>query len=112
MFIHMESTLFLLGIFFIVLGIIIKHGKLYNAIAGYNTLSEEERKKVAIDKLATLVRNSLVTMGVLMIAGDAAATFFEEEKIATLTFFLVIPLGTALLLALGNTDTYKKKPKP
>jgi hypothetical protein len=33
------------AVIFIILGILIKYGKLYVLIAGYNTMSKEEQKK-------------------------------------------------------------------
>jgi len=41
---------------FILLGIVIKHGKMYFLIAGYNTMSKEEKAKYDIEGIATLFR--------------------------------------------------------
>ena len=42
------------AIIFIVLGILIKYGKMYFLIAGYNTMPREEKEKYNIAGIATL----------------------------------------------------------
>lgn len=42
------------AVIFIILGILIKYGKLYVLIAGYNTMSKEEQKKVDIQGIASV----------------------------------------------------------
>jgi hypothetical protein len=41
-------------IIFILLGILIKYGKMYFLIAGYNTMSKAEKEKVDIKGIATV----------------------------------------------------------
>ena len=45
---------FIIGMIFIVIGVAIKYGKLYNLIAGYNTMTEEEKANYNIEKVANL----------------------------------------------------------
>jgi len=52
------------AILFIVFGILIKYGKMYFLIAGYNTMSKEEKEKYNIEKIATVFRNVMFGMGV------------------------------------------------
>lgn len=46
-----------IAILFIILGILIKYGKMYFLIAGYNTASKEEKEKVDVKGIATVFRN-------------------------------------------------------
>ena len=43
----------LTAIIFIILGIIIKYGKMYWLIAGYNTMPKEEKEKYDIEGIAS-----------------------------------------------------------
>ncbi len=40
-----------IAIFFIILGIVVKYGKMFSLIAGYNTLPEKEKAKYDIEEL-------------------------------------------------------------
>ena len=48
-----------ISLLFVLLGILIKYGKMNFLIAGYNTMSKEERDKVDIKKLANLFKNTM-----------------------------------------------------
>jgi len=98
-----------IGIFFIVLGIIIKHFKLYFLIAGYNTMSKEEKEKVNISKVASLLRNTLIIMGVALIIGDYISNYIENDNLKSALFYIPIVGGTIFLIARSNSEAYKKK---
>lgn len=55
------------GLLLIVSGFLVKRYPML--IAGYNTMSDEQRKKVDIDGLSSLVRNYLILMGTLIVGG-------------------------------------------
>ena len=55
------------AILFIVFGILIKYGKMYFLIAGYNTMSKEEKEKYDIERIATVFRNVMFGMGFMII---------------------------------------------
>ena len=57
------------AIIFIVLGILIKYGKMYFLIAGYNTMSKEEKSKYDIEGIATIFRNTMFGMALIVITG-------------------------------------------
>ena len=49
----------LTAIIFIVLGVLIKYGKMYFLIAGYNTMSKKEKEKYDIKGIATVFKNAM-----------------------------------------------------
>ncbi len=53
-----------LGLFLILIGFLVK--KYPDLIAGYNSLSEEQKRNVDIDGLSTLMRNSFIGMGLIV----------------------------------------------
>jgi len=92
---------------FILLGIVIKHGKMYFLIAGYNTMSKEEKAKYDIEGIATLFRNVMFAMALLIIVGYFAADWFKNPKLETIALFLSILLGVPYLLIRSNSNKYK-----
>ena len=92
---------------FILLGIVIKHGKMYFLIAGYNTMSKEEKAKHDIEGIATLFRNVMFAMALLIIVGYFAADWFKNPKLETIALFLSILLGVPYLLIRSNSNKYK-----
>ena len=98
----MEAVNIITAIFLILLGIVIKHGKMYNLIAGYNTMSPEEKKNVDIVGFSTLMRNSFVIMGVLIIVGHYFLEYLELFKLIPFVILLIVCIGLPILLILGR----------
>ncbi|MFT7073079.1 DUF3784 domain-containing protein [Patiriisocius sp. Uisw_017] len=98
-----ESSIYI-GIFLIIMGIVIRYFKLYPLIAGYNTLSPEEKAKVPIKKLATLMRNVLVLMGIIMIACFYLSEALANPTINQVGFFVSLVGGVILLMARSNLE--------
>lgn len=97
------------ALFFILLGILIKYGKLYFLIAGYNTLSKEEKEKYDVDGIATVFRNTMFGMAIIMIAGDFLGQWLENPTIEMVSMFIAVLLGLPYLLIQSNSDRFKKK---
>ncbi len=57
------------AIIFIVLGILTKYGKMHFLIAGYNTMSKAEKSKYDIEGIATIFRNAMFGMALILITG-------------------------------------------
>lgn len=57
------------GLFFMGIGILVKHGKAYTLIAGYNTMSGEEKAQFDIEEYATFFRNFFIGLGIAIILG-------------------------------------------
>lgn len=57
------------AIIFIVLGVLIKYGKMYFLIAGYNTMRKEEKARYNIEGIATVFGNTMFGMALIIIIG-------------------------------------------
>jgi len=101
--------LIIVSIIFIVLGIAIKYGKLYFLIAGYNTMSEKERAKYDIDGIASVFRNAMFGMSIIMILGYGVSKWLENPKIEMYALFGALAIGLPYVLILSNSNKYKIK---
>ena len=72
--------MFVAAIIFIVLGIVIKYGKMYWLIAGYNTMPKEERDKYDIEGIATVFRNVMFGMALLIFVGYLITELTQNPK--------------------------------
>lgn len=93
---------------FILLGVLIKYGKCYFLIAGYNTMSEEEKEKYNIQAIATLFRNVMFAMAILIIIGYFASKWFENSSLQNIFFYAALFIGIPYLLIKSNSKKYKK----
>ena len=97
----------LAAIIFVIIGIIVKHGKMYGLIAGYNTLPVEEQKKYDIEKIATLLRNVMFGMATIIILGYLGARYFDYTSLEYISFFGALIVGIPYLLIMANSKKYK-----
>ncbi len=96
-----------IAIFFIVLGILIKHGKMYFLIAGYNTMPSEKRAKYDIKGIATEFRNTFFGMAIIVLAGYFAAEWFSNSTFKDVGLYGAILIGIPYLLYRSNSSKYK-----
>jgi hypothetical protein len=99
----------LIAILFIILGVLIKYGKMYFLIAGYNSLPEEEKEKLDIEGIATVFRNAMFGMALLIVFGFFIAKWFESPKIEDYTFWSSMLIGVPYLLIQSNSKKYTIK---
>lgn len=104
----MDASFLIVGISLILLGIAVKHFKLYFLIAGYNTMSKEEKEKVNVEKVATLLRNVFVIIGLSIIFWGVATSYMENTEIANYLFYSVVIGSVVYLLVKSNSKAYKK----
>ena len=74
------------AILFIVFGILIKYGKMYFLIAGYNTMSKEEKEKYDIEGIATVFKNVMFGMAFIIILGDFVGDLTENDNLVNYAF--------------------------
>ena len=96
-----------IAILFIILGILIKYGKMYFLIAGYNTMPKEEKEKVNIKGIATVFRNVMFGMALIIIIGNFIAIKMQNTDIKYITFFGALLFGLPYLLIKSNSKKYK-----
>lgn len=94
----MEVQAFGIGLLFIILGFLVK--KYPNLMAGYNTMSPENKEKVDVEGLTSFARNSLFGIGaIIIIAGFALnglgyPQYFEATLMASI-------IGGVIILIFG-----------
>ena len=76
----MEIINLIVGGFIIILGILIR--RFPNLIAGYNTMTKEEQKKVDIDGITYIIRACLTVIGSIIIIGSLMSIFFNLNKVS------------------------------
>ncbi len=96
------------AIIFIVLGILIKYGKMYFLIAGYNTMRKAEKAKYDIEGIATIFKNAMFGMALIVIIGYFLAKWMENPRIEFIALMLAIFSGVPYLLIKANSKKYKK----
>ncbi|NQY28347.1 MAG: DUF3784 domain-containing protein [Flavobacteriaceae bacterium] len=99
----------LTSIIFIAFGILIKYGKMYYLIAGYNTMSVEKKAEFNIERIATLFRNVFFGMAIAITMGYYISKWLENSMIENISFFGAILVGIPYLLIKSNYKTYKLK---
>lgn len=75
------------AILFIILGIIIKYGKMYWLFAVYNTIPKEEKEKYDIEGITSEFRNVMFGMVVIIIVGYFIADTTESPNIEIYPFW-------------------------
>jgi hypothetical protein len=100
----------IVGIAIAILGIVIQKTKSYSWIAGYNTMSPTERKKINIELAAKAIRNTFIVLGLIWIIIPIISDFLGLSK---LKYLILVGLHLAvciLLIIIVNTqDKYKIK---
>ncbi|WP_034259008.1 DUF3784 domain-containing protein [Altibacter lentus] len=102
-------TQIFIALLFIALGVLIKYGKAYGLIAGYNTMSKEEKAHYDIKGIATLFRNVMFTMAAILLLGVLLSYLLKEPSIETITLFVAILTGVPYLLVRSNSKIYRKE---
>ncbi|PWH82069.1 hypothetical protein DIS18_12450 [Algibacter marinivivus] len=98
----------IVAILFIVLGILIKYGKMYWLVAGYNTMPKEEKEKYNIEGIANVFRNVMFGMALIIIFGYLITKLTENPNFQNYVFWTSIIIGIPYLLIQSNSKKYKK----
>lgn len=92
---------------FIILGILIKYGKMYFLIAGYNTMSKKEKANYNIDGIATVFKNVMFFMGILIALGGLGSIYFQYENLQPISIFTSTIIGVPYLLIKVNSKEFR-----
>lgn len=101
--------LIVVALFFTVLGIAIKYGKLYFLIAGYNTMSKKKQEQYDIDGIASVFRNAMFGMAFIMILGYLISKVLHLHILEVYLIFGALLIGLPYLLVMSNSSKYKIK---
>jgi len=99
------------ALLFAVLGIMIKYGKMYYLIAGYNTLPKEKQALIDIAGVATLLRNVMFSMAFGVIIGYLLALWLKNPAIETYSLITTLAIGIPYLIIRSNSKKYQIKNK-
>jgi hypothetical protein len=96
------------AILFVFFGILIKYGKMYFLIAGYNTTSKEEKGKYDIEGIANIFRNVMFGMAFIIILGALIGDLTKNENLVNYSFCIAMAARIPYLLLKSNSKKYKK----
>ncbi len=82
---------------------------MYGLIAGYNTLPKKEQEKYNIEGIATIFRNGMFGMAILIIIGLLLSRLNGNPKIEVYFLFIALGIGIPYLLIKSNSKKYKIK---
>ena len=97
----------IVALIFVLLGALIKYGKMYFLIAGYNTMSKKEKNKYNVDGLATVMWNGMLGMALLLVLGHFTAKWLDYPQIETYAMFGALIIGIPYILIKSNSGKYK-----
>lgn len=96
-----------IAILFIVLGVLVKYGKMYFLIAGYNTMPSSEKEKTNAEGIANVFRNAMFGMALVIISGHLISKFTDDQSIQQTVFFAAIFIGLPYLIIASNLKKNK-----
>ncbi len=86
------------GTILIITGFLVK--KFPDLIAGYNSLTDTQKKKVNIDGLSSMMRNYLIAIGILVILIGLVMTILEvKQHYSIMITSLVIVLAVIFMIS-------------
>jgi len=88
-----------IGSLFIVLGVLIKFFP--GLLAGYNSLSSQEKENAEANRLPTFSSIVFISMGLISIGGYLAVMWLEKPSLGNLSI-LVTLVGMVVLIVFGN----------
>ena len=90
------------AILFIVLGALVKYGKMHFLIAGYNTLSSSEKERIDVNGVANVFRNGFFGMATIILGGYLYGQFTGDLTVQKPVFFAAIFLGLPYVIIASN----------
>ena len=80
---------------------------MYFLIAGYNTMSSEEKEAYDITKIATLFKNVMFGMATIILIGYFLSKWLNNSDLETYFFFGALLIGVPYLLIKSNSKAFK-----
>jgi len=94
---------------FMLIGFLVKNRKMYNLIAGYNTMSDKEKSEYNIEGIATVFRNGFFGMAFLLILGYLVGLWIAVENLEVMVIVGATILGMFYIIPAANAKRYKVK---
>lgn len=99
-------TLYIVGGLMAFMGIGIKYFKWYFLIAGYNTMSKDQKNNVDTVGLGKLMGNFLILMAILIIGGGVADEY-GYKLLSMMILLLIVPITIAIVFLAQKYDHNK-----
>ena len=97
----------IMAVILILTGLLVKNNP--DLIAGYNSLSKEEKEKIDTEKLTQMARKYLLLMGfAVLFAGIVLSLLNISEKIQLYLICGIVIFGVSLLIVQSNRLNPKK----
>lgn len=91
------------GFILIIIGFLVQKGKLYDLIAGYNTLAQNEKESFNIKKYALVFRNTLVLLGLVIILLSILFYYLDIQPLYMIIIELILIFASVIYLnAIGQ----------
>ncbi|WP_224485072.1 DUF3784 domain-containing protein [Robertkochia aurantiaca] len=94
---------------FILLGILVRYAKMYNLIAGYNSMDEEEKARYDIEAIAHIFGNVMFYMATITILGYGLSLYLDDPRLKLYALIMAIVTGLPYLLIRTNSKKFRKK---
>jgi len=91
----LDFAIITISAFIVGLGFLVKRNP--NLIAGYNGLSEQEKRKVDIEGLSTWMRNGFVITGLATPLVYFLVGYFGYQQLADFSMMFTITIGTFVI---------------
>lgn len=99
--------LIIVAIIFIIIGILVKYAKMHFLMAGYNTMSKKDQKQYDIEGIASVFRNAMFIMALIMLLGYALTKWFGTSNLDTYILLGALAIGLPYILIASNSSKYK-----
>lgn len=99
----------LAAVILIFIGALIHFGKMYNLIAGYNTMSKEEKAHYDIEEIGKLFFYVMVYMAAIIAIGAGLTYVYQNPKLEVYGLIVAVLTGIPYLLIQSNSKKYRKK---
>lgn len=90
------------AVLFIILGALVKYGKMHFLIAGYNTLSSSEKERIDVNGVANVFRNGFFGMAVIILAGYFYGKLTGDLTVQKPAIFAAIFIGLPYVIIASN----------
>ena len=104
----MEYLVLAMSVFFVALAFIVTENNAKYLLAGYNTMSSEEREKVDIKGLIAYFKKFFIFLGLSLLVIGLAVNHYFSKDIVALTVCLY-PIVTVVYFVVKSQKFYKKE---
>jgi hypothetical protein len=98
----MNVLFIIIGALIALSGFVINYLKLYDLISGYNTMPQKEKVLFNIEKFATMMQNTFLVMGLVIILGALISIWTNIEFLGLIMLLVAISVCLPFLIIKGQ----------